>query len=294
MTVRTGFTHNTSINDQALIDKLVVESIQVAGFDVHYLPRTSNNIDTIFEDAERSSFDDSYQIEMYFSDNSTGGFGGEGDLISRFGLEVRDSVELVVSLSRFDTVIGTPATLSRPREGDLIYFPFASTLYEITFVEDQVPFFQLGSNYIYQLSCSLFQYADEEFDTGVGTIDAIETALSYQINLTLTDTSGNFTNTYMVYQGDSYAEATAKAEIVEWAVGTGILRIMNIQGLFKTGTSPTNPLKEYNSSTTTDTGIVGYISTVADQNTTTSQSTEFEALKTSIVDFSENNPFGDF
>ena len=281
--LRTGFTHHTSANDRAIINSLVVESIQVAGFEVKYLPRTSNNIDTIFEDAETSSFDDAYAIEMYFGANSLTGFGGDGDLITQFGYEVRDTVQLVVSLSRFVSEIGTPASLERPREGDLIHLPFSKQLYEITFVEDQEPFFQLGYGYIYQLECSLFQYADEEFDTGDVTIDSVETALAYQINLTVNPFTGIFTVGTTVYQGEVGSE-TAKAEVVLWSSGTNTLRVMNIQGAFKT-----TEVVKYDGSN------YGTVTAIADQDTVTSQSAEFETLADSgIVDFTESNPFGDF
>ena len=283
--LRSGFTHHTSTNDRNIINSLVVESIQVVGFDVKYLPRTSNNIDTLFEDAEVSSFNSEFTVEMYFGENSLTGFGGEGDLITRFGYEIRDTVQLVVSVTRFETEVGDPlkADIDRPREGDLIYFPFSKQLYEITFTEDQEPFFQLGTGYIYQLECSLFQYADEDFDTGDVTIDAIETALSYQINLTLNNITGSFITGNTVYQGVDLASATAKAEIVLW--NSPVLRVMNIQGAFKTQEEV--KYDESNKGTIVLNGI-------SDQDTASSQSSEIELLETGIVDFSESNPFGEF
>ena len=282
MTVRVGFPHHTDTKDRALLDKLVVESIQFVGFDVNYLPRTSNNIDTLFEDAEVSSFNDSYAVEMYFGENSLTGFGGEGDLITRFGYEVRDTVQLVIAVSRFDTEVGAvgKASISRPREGDLIHFPFSSQIYEITFVEDMIPFFQLGKNFIYQLECSLFQYADEDFDTGVTAVDAIETALSYQLSLRLSGSGQTFTVGTTVYQGAVGSE-TAIAEVASW--NPQWLNVMNIQGTFKIET------------TLIGTEGTGVVLEVAEVNKATSQSTEIEALADSgIVDFSETNPFGDF
>ena len=282
--LRSGFTHHVSTNDRNLINNLVVESIQVVGFDVSYLPRTSNNVDTLFEDAETSSFNVAYPIEMYFGENSLTGFGGEGDLITRFGYEVRDSVQFVVSVTRFETEVGDPlkADINKPREGDLIYLPFSKQLYEITFTEDQEPFFQLGYGYVYQLECSLFQYADEDFDTGDVTIDAIETALAYQVNLTLEGISGSFTAGTTIYQGEVGLE-TAKAEVVSW--DTPVLRVMNIQGAFITQTEV-----KY------DVGNKGTIvvNGISDQDTGSSQSSELELLETGIVDFSESNPFGEF
>lgn len=289
MATNTIFKHNDpSGTEHTLINDLVVESIQIVGFDVQYLPRTSNNVDTLFEDAETSSFDNAYTVEMYFGENSMTGFGGEGDLITRFGYEVRDTVQLVIAMSRFtseitEASVNPQPTITRPREGDLVYFPFSTQLYEITFVEDQVPFFQLGKNFIYQLECSLFQYADEDLDTGVTAIDSIETALSYQVNVTLTDILSTPTAGMPVHQG-TFGSETAKAEVVSYS--SPIVRIMNIQGSLKTGET----LKTTNLEV-----VLGTISSIEDQDTTLSQSTEIETLADSgIVDFTESNPFGEF
>ena len=177
MTVRTAFTHHTSTAEQALVTNLVAESIQIVGFDVNYLPRTQNNIDTLFEDAESESFTTSYTIEMYFGQDTINGFGGGGDVITRFGYEIQDTCQLVVAMSRFDAVVTAgDADIKKPREGDLIYLPLSKQLYEITFTEDQIPFFQLGKNYIWQLECSLFRYDQEDMNTGITNVDAIESA----------------------------------------------------------------------------------------------------------------------
>ena len=177
MTVRAGFTHHTSTTDQALVTSLVSETIQVVGFDVNYLPRTQNNIDTLFDDAESESFTTSYTIEMYFGQDTINGFGGGGDIITRFGYEIQDTCQLVCAMSRFtDVVTAGDANIIKPREGDLIYLPLSKQLYEITFTEDQIPFFQLGKNYIWQMECSLFRYDQEDMNTGIANVDNIETA----------------------------------------------------------------------------------------------------------------------
>ena len=185
MTVRTGFTHLTSTSDQSLVQNLVTETIQIAGFDVKYLPRTQNNVDTLFDDAESNSFNTAYTIEMYFGQETISGVGGGGDIITRFGFEVTDTVQLVCSLSRFtDVVTAGDATITRPREGDLIYLPLSKQLYEITFTEDMVPFFQLGKNYIWQIECSLFRYAEDEMNTGVSEVDNLGTGITPTDNFT--------------------------------------------------------------------------------------------------------------
>jgi len=175
MSVRTAFTHHSSTAEQALVTSLVTETIQIVGFDVNYLPRTQNNIDTLFEDAERDSFSASHTIEMYFGQDTLQGFGGGGDVITRFGLEIQDTCQLVVSMSRFTAVVtAADSNITKPNEGDLIYLPLSSQLYEITFTEDMIPFFQLGKNYIWQMECSLFRYGQQDLETGITAVDAIE------------------------------------------------------------------------------------------------------------------------
>ena len=185
MTVRTAFTHNTSVIEQSMVQNLVTEAIQVAGFDVKYLPRTRNNVDTLFDDAENNSFNTAYTIEMYFGQDTINGFGGGGDIITRFGFEVTDTCQLVCSLSRFTEVVTAgDASIIRPKEGDLIYLPLSKQIYEITFTEDMIPFFQLGKNYIWQMECSLFKYAEDTMDTGITEVDNLETGTTPTDNFT--------------------------------------------------------------------------------------------------------------
>ena len=288
MATNSYFTHNTSTVEQTLLDNLVVESIQIMGMDINYLPRTQNNVDTLFEDAERNSFNTSYTIEVHIGEDTLQGFGGEGDLVSRFGVEVRDTVQLVMSVSRFATVVTSQdATITVPREGDLIYLPMSSQLYEINFVEDMVPFFQIGKNYVYQLECSLFQYADEEISTGVAAIDSVETTYSYAIDLTMAaGGSGTFTAGTNVYQGASLAAGAVRGEVVSWDSDTRVLRVINIDGTFATNTAVTDGTASWTLSSFDD---------LTQPTTNVAQNLEVETLADSgIVDFTESNPFGNF
>ena len=288
MATSSFFTHNTSVVERTLLNDLIVESFQIMGMDINYLPRAQNNIDSIFEDAERNSFTTSYTIEIHLGDDTIEGFGGEGDLISRFGVEVRDTVQLVMAQSRFtDVITAADATLTRPREGDLVYLPFSNQLYEITFVEDQIPFFQLGRNFTYQIECALFQYSDEEIATGVAAIDSVETTYSYSIDLTMsTGGSGTFTAGTTVYQGTSAVDSSARGEVISWNSGTRVLRVMNIQGNFATGTVITDGTATWTLSTFDD------LTLPSDKF---AQNLEVEtAADNGIVDFTEDNPFGEF
>ena len=282
------FTHGTSVVEQTLLNNMVVESIQIMGFDVNYLPRTRNNIDTLFEDAERNSFTTQYTIEMYLDENTLVSGFGNADTVSRFGIEVPDTAQFTVAQSRFtDVVTAGDATILLPREGDLVYLPMSKQIYEIMFVEDMVPFFQIGKNYVYRLDSQLFQYADEELATGITDIDSVETTLSYHIDLTMNaGGSGAFTVGSTVYQGSSLATSTARGEVVSWNSSTRVLRVMNIDGSFAASTAVTD-------------GTASWVLTSYDAMTMAgdgfSQNLEIETdADSGIVDFSETNPFGNF
>ena len=177
------FTHNSpNITEQNLLESLVIESIKTMGLDVYYLPREEQNIDTIFEDAETTSFTKAYEIETIMA-NWDSGFDGM-DLVSRFGLEIEDSAEFIFSVKRFTEV----TTMTSPKEGDLIYLPMANNIMEIRFVEDQVPFFQLGMQYTWRCDCQLFRYSYEEVDIDDGTVPvAVETQIDAITGLVVED-----------------------------------------------------------------------------------------------------------
>ena len=160
----------SSEND--LLHDLTIESIKIHGRDMVYIPRTLVNEDQLFSEDTISKFENGVEIEMYI--NSIDGFGGDGDFISKFGLEIRDSVELIVSKRRFEESFSHDGTIIRPREGDLIFFPLSKGLFEIKFVEHENPFYQLGKLYTYRLSCELFRYSHEKLDTGWSAIDGLE------------------------------------------------------------------------------------------------------------------------
>ena len=148
------------------------------GVDVTYLPRKVVNRDSIFREIQSSKFDDSYTLEAYV--NTYEGYSGQGDIMTKFGLSIKDELTLTISRERYEDFISPflesedddQIVLSnRPREGDLIYFPLGQRLFEVKFVEHEDPFFQLGKNYVYLLKCELFEYEDEVIDTGVDVID---------------------------------------------------------------------------------------------------------------------------
>ena len=186
MTTSAYFSKGTA-SEQALYEALIIEQLQVFGHDVYYLPRKLVAEDTLWGEDVLSSFNDAYQIEMYMEEVE--GYGGEKELISKFGLEIRDEANFVVSRSRWNTVVSSDANLiesSRPNEGDLIYFPRIKKLFQIDFVDHDDPFYQVDNLPVYKLSCSTFEYSSEDLDTGISAIDSIEDtmsldALDYQV-----------------------------------------------------------------------------------------------------------------
>ena len=160
MAVNHYFQGGDGIGNQAeknLHENLIIEGLKIYGHDVYYLPRTLVNQDLILGEDVASKFNSSYLLEMYFE--TTEGFQGERELISKFGLEIRDDTTFTVAKRRWDDAVGDQATLiksGRPNEGDLIYFPMMKSYFEIQFVEDQEPFYQLGNLPVYKLRCSRF------------------------------------------------------------------------------------------------------------------------------------------
>ena len=167
-----------SQSEQRLVQELINEQLKMYGVDVTYLPRKVVNRDSIFREIQSSKFDDSYTIEAYV--NTYEGYSGQGDIMTKFGLSIKDELTLTISRERYEDFISPfleaedddqIVISNRPREGDLIYFPLGQRLFEVKFVEHEDPFFQLGKNYVYLLKCELFEYEDEVIDTGVDVID---------------------------------------------------------------------------------------------------------------------------
>jgi len=170
--------------EQNLIENLIIESIKIYGIDVMYMPRKMVKEDTLFGEDILSKFETAYQIEMYIK--SVDGFQGEGDFLSKFGLEIQDELVLTVSQRRFGEEINkldtTPTNelegIGRPSEGDLIYFPLNGKIFEVKFVEHESIFYQMGSLQTYDLSLALFTYNNEILDTGLSVVDNIEEKFS--------------------------------------------------------------------------------------------------------------------
>ena len=165
--------------EKRLYEDLIIEGLKIYGQDVYYLPRTLVNRDLILGEDMLSKFSSALLLEAYME--TTEGFAGEQEIINKFGLEIREDTTFMVSKRRFNQAVDEKATLvkeGRPNEGDIIYMPLMNSYFEIQFVEDQEPFFQLGQLPIYKLRVTRWEYSSERIDTGVSTIDSIEDSLS--------------------------------------------------------------------------------------------------------------------
>lgn len=177
MATNVFFNNFQSSMEQQLIEDLVTESIRIYGMDVFYIPRTVNDRDEIYNEDSLSSYDIAVPLEMYIK--NVDGFGGDGDFLSKFNIQIRDSMTFTVSRrSFFEEVQGfAKLTFERPREGDIIYFPLNKKLFVITFVEHEPVFYQMGALQMWDLKCELFEYSNERFNTGIKEVDLLTQSL---------------------------------------------------------------------------------------------------------------------
>ena len=179
-----------SRGEQRLVQSLINEHLKIYGVEVTFIPRKFVNQSTIIEEVTASKFDDNFLIEAYVENYD--GYAGAGDVLTKFGMSLRDEVTLTISKERFEEFISPFMEAdddielsSRPREGDLVFFPLGQRLFEIKFVEHEEPFYQLGSNYVYKLKCELFEYEDEVIDTDIAAIDSQVDDVGYIAELQL-------------------------------------------------------------------------------------------------------------
>lgn len=180
----TNFFFNNFQNnqEQLLIENLIIESIQIYGHEVMYIPRVTGAIDKLLGEDPLREYTRAIPIEMFIKNIE--GFAGEGDFLSKFNIEIRDQITFSVARRTFSSEIGTESLPNiRPLEGDLIYFPLNSKIFEIKFVEHEAIFYQMGALQMYDLKCELFEYNNEYFDTGHTSIDALMN--NYSLNLSI-------------------------------------------------------------------------------------------------------------
>ena len=278
--------HGTNTPEQRLIENLNIEAIKTFGIDVYYCPRTLNDEDTLMGEDNTASYNSAHTIEMYIK--SIDGFEGEGDFISKFGIQIKDQITFTVARRRWAELnVQGEGRADAPAGGDLIYFPTTGSLFQVMFVEDESIFYQTGGLQVYDLLCEMFFYSDQSLNTGIEVIDAIERAQSYSIDFTMNTGSGNYTVGEQVYQGASLAAATVKGEVSSWNAADKVLNLINMTGNFS-GT--VNIVGDSSSATYSITSFDAQDSAADTQET--ASNVEIEAAADAIIDFTEGNPFG--
>ena len=274
---------NGSAQEQKFMENLVVESIEIYGQDIYYVPRDIVNRDTIFEEDSDGRFSSARAIRAYV--NNAEGWEGQGELLSKFGIRIEDKTTFIFSREKFKEKVDDLETLNvegRPNEGDLIWFPITKHLFEIKFVEVEKPFYQLGKGYVWECQCELFEYSDEEINTGITDLDAIETAFANAITVGLVaGGTGDFTAGETVTGGTS----NVTAEVKSWDSSTRTLIVINRSGTF------TVPETITGGSSSASWTTASY-NTINNMNSEYDQNNDFETADNDIIDFSETNPFG--
>ena len=284
MATNSFFTQGTT-GEQDLVGSLVTEQIKMFGKDVYYIPRTLVNRDSVFEEDSLSAFNGAYLIEAYIEDAT--GFRGDGDMFSKFGVRISDQVTFIISRERFTAAVDDNAQLiveGRPNEGDLIHLPMANKTFEIQFVEHEVPFYQLGKVHVWGLRCELFEYSDEDFNTGVAEIDAVEVNFANAVTINVADGgTGDFVAGEIVTGGSS----NVTSEVKSWNSATRQLIVFNRSGMYAIPETLTG-----NTSGAAWTSAT--YNTLNNMNSETDQNFTLETQADAILDFTESNPFGDF
>ena len=271
--------------EQTLAQDLADEQIKLFGTDIYYLPRTILKDNTL-DDIIYSKYLDEFQIEMLLV--NVEGFGAQPEFISKFGIRITDEVKFIVSSRRWDQAEAqynpTLTVPGRPNDGDLLYFPLTTDIYEIKFVERETPFYQFGKIQFLILTAEIYEVGNDLIDTGVPAIDEIEKLFSSAIAIQFgPGGTGDFTEGELVTGGITGKTATVKS----WDPITGTLQVINRDGTFATGETITGD----------DSGavwVVGTFDTLNNTNSEYDQNREIEDTADNILDWTERNPFGEF
>lgn len=292
-------------SEQNLYEDIVIESLKMYGQDVYYLPREIVSKDNILNEDIESNYEDAYIIEMYIA--NIDGFEGDGNLLSKFGVEIRDQANFIVSKRRWEQYIGRDGVNYtsgiRPAEGDLIYLPMSKSLFEVRFVEHESPFYQLQNLPTYTLQCELFEYSGESINTGITEVDNINQNIAQQTVILVNNSNGtNFAIGESVAQEigdtDEYVtgrivttevvdSTTSKLFVTDWAT---------TDGEYHEFTVGSNIVGDYTDATWTITDVYDINDTadkVAFASDPESRNQDFELEADGIIDFTESNPFGD-
>lgn len=285
MTTNQFFSSNyfSTAKDQALLDSLSREQIQIYGIDCYYIPRELVNFDKLFGEDQSSSFTDAYTIELLVK--SIDSFGGDGNFLSKFGIEIQDEMTFSVHRGRFATeILANEPAMTRPMEGDLIAvqspIDFRKRVFEITYVNQEEFYYQQGQLYTWEIRVKTFSFGGETFNTGISDIDDME---DYSVNrvILLTGVTGSYT----VGETVTITGTTDSAEVVLWDAGESELVLTKVKGEFSTGTVVGS-----------DSGASGTLNSTTEQTNSEKSDADndfIEARQVNFVDFTEKNPFSE-
>lgn len=286
------FNNYGAVSEQRVLEDLIVESIKIQGFDGYYLPNDNDQArDLLYGEDPVKKFESAFPVELYLSNFQ--GYEGQEDFFSKFGLEIKNNVKVILSRRTFEQRV-PQNSFSRPREGDLIYVPFLNgygEVFEITFTEQAKDFFQLGRKapYFYELSLEKYKFSQEKIDTGVYDIDLITTESGYTIDLKM-DPAGtnNYTRKEVVYQSadSTQANATVVALVSKWDANANTLSVTNISGEFIDGYTV------YGASSNARWVIQTFDPLEVNVKDEHYDNKYIQTQGDSIIDFSETNPFG--
>jgi hypothetical protein len=276
-------------SEQNLYEDIALESIKIFGYDMMYLPREILNQDNVTGEDIMSRFEDAYPIEMYIE--NIDGFDGEGDLFTRFGVEIRDAATFVVARRRFHQAVSTYEEFDRPREGDLIYMALSGTIFEVMHVDNEISFYQLENLPLFKMRVEMFEHAGEDFDTGMESIDILDDNAFNQV-LTLADsgtTPFDVGENITIFSDSANEPAHIDAEIVYWDESDDKLTIAHIAGNDGKLATITDGQKVIS----TDTGFTRTISTSKEEFGMGTAAQDSDTLDLSgLIDTSFNNQFG--
>jgi len=270
--------------EQNLYEDLIIEQLRIYGQDCYYIPRNMVSEDKVFGEDSLSKFEDAYMLEMYV--DNVDGYEGEKELMSKFGLDIQDDATFTVARRRWEqfvTVDNNIVVSSRPNEGDLVYWPKGSKLFEITFVDHDDPFYQVHNLPTYKLKCKTFEYGSEALDTGIAAIDSIETdnsldQLSHQMTL---ENATTFNEFFALEEG---TPSDGQLKLEDSLLGDKILSetVDNIGSIVLE-----------NSVEGAEADYIILETYRVDTIDETAQNDLFDSEEDTILDFTESNPFGD-
>jgi hypothetical protein len=279
-------------SEQLLIEDLVIESMQIHGMDVFYMPRmNTSQDDVLYGENTVKQYRKAYPLEMYL-ENVTG-MEGEQDFISKFGLEIRDEMTLLVSRRRFSATVPTQI---RPNEGDLIYVPLVQNFFEISFVEhenDQAMFYTLGRGrggnvYVYSLKLKQYVFSNEIIETGIEQIDTQITESYPKLRISLDSVYGQFINGEIVYSGgNSLANATTHAIVYNFQPNSH-LDVYRVNGTFTTGS-----IRGVDSGATATILLADDSYNMNNVFEDINDNARIESESDAVIDWTEHNPFGE-